>query len=113
MRTWGRVNGIWTEVQTDANGHDDYVWITTLIQCLKLSPGESPFFSNYGIPAQQSLVTQIFPDFFVALTQSQFAQYFATLNVSKQPPAKGTNNPTYLINLITNQGTVVNQTIAV
>lgn len=88
------------EVTTDADGFNDYVWITTLIQCLKLSPGESPFYSNHGIPAQRSVIQQVFPDYYVAQTQQQFAPYFAALIVSKLPNAE----PTYRIDITTQQG---------
>ena len=91
MRTYGRVKNsdgslTWVEVQTDANGHDDYVWLTTLIQCLKLNIGESPFYASYGIPARQSVLQQIFPDFYVTQAQIQFSPYFSSLVVSKQAP---------------------------
>ncbi len=105
MRTYGRIfhgdgTWTWTEVDTDAQGYDDYVWITTLVQVLKLSPGESPFYANYGIPAQRALVQQVFPDYYVALTQAQFAPFFASLIISKVPAP----DPTYNVNLTTNQG---------
>jgi hypothetical protein len=105
MRTYGRVyneDGTyqWVEVSTDADGHDDYVWLTTLIQTLKLNLGESPFYGDYGIPAQQALIQQIFPDFYVYRTQAQFAPHFASLLVSK----RNSPTPTYDINVTTNQG---------
>jgi hypothetical protein len=108
MRTYGRlppdVNGYkaWVIVETDANGNDDLVWLTTLIQCLKLSPNESPFFANYGVPAQQSVITQIFPDFYVSLTQSQFSQYFASLLVARVISSTGA--PIYNISVVTHLG---------
>lgn len=90
MRTWGRINGgvngvggTWVEVTTDANGDNSNVWLTTLCQTLLLNLGESPFWASYGIPAQQSIVTQVFPDFYAARTQSQFAQYFASLTIQR------------------------------
>ncbi len=88
-------------VTPDENGHLDAIWTTTLIQCLRLSIGESPFYADYGIPAQQSVIQQIFPDFFVAQTQRQFAQYFATITVAKVQSA----TPTYNIVAMTFQGT--------
>jgi hypothetical protein len=112
MRTYGRTYdeyGVptWVEVQTDSNGDNSYVYITTLIQCLKLVLGESPFYANYGIPAIQSVVQQILPDFYVNQTQSQFAPYFASLIVSKQT----SDPPTYLVNLVTKQGTKFQEVI--
>lgn len=119
MRTYGRRINLdgsktWVEVQTDTAGHDDYVWITTLLQTIQLTPNESPFFANYGIPVQQSIVTQTYPDFYVALTQSQFAPYFASLSINRVPQSLTANPPLveYDIKLVTNQGTVFNATIA-
>jgi hypothetical protein len=92
MRTYGRIAGAdgtlgrWVEV-TDI----DQVNITTLIQNLKLNLGESPFYSNNGIPAQRSVIQQIFPDYYVTKIQSEFAQYFSTLQITKRP----TTTPTY------------------
>ena len=105
MRSYGRVYAQdgsykWVQVNTDADGFNDDVWITTLIQCLKLSIGESPFYSNYGIPAQRSIIQQIFPNFYVVQTQSQFSQYFASLIVSQV----SSPTPTYNINVVKNQG---------
>lgn len=100
MRTYGRLNGRWVEVSTDANGFNDAVYLTTLIQCLKLNLGESPFYANYGIPAHPSVVQQVFPDFYVAQTQQQFAPYFASLLIAKQ----NAPTPTYQINVTTHQG---------
>lgn len=100
MRTWGRVNGVWTEVSTESDGSNDAVYLTTLIQVLKLNPGESPFYANYGIPAQDSVVTQIFPDFYVNLTQQQFSPYFASLSITRSD----TNPPTYKVDIVTNTG---------
>ena len=100
MRTYGRINGQWVEVDTDENGYDDPVWITTLAQCLALAPGESPFYAQYGIPAQMSVIQQILPSFYVASTQSQFSGYFANLQIAKTSDTV----PTYNINILTNSG---------
>jgi len=108
MRTWGRVfyadgTKAWVLVQTDSQGANDYVWLTTLCQCLKLNLGESPFYAGYGIPAQQTIMTQVFPDFYVALMQQRFAPYFSSLIISKNPGIP----PTYTVNVVTNQGVAV------
>lgn len=109
MRTYGRVTDeygktTWKVVTTDAAGFNDYVWVTTLIQCLKLNLGESPFWANYGIPAHASIVQQIYPDYYVTLTQQQFAPHFASLLLSKVP---NQGKPVYRINATTNQGVKV------
>lgn len=114
MRTYGRIKNpddtyTWVQVDPDANGFDDPIWITTLAQCLKLSLGESPFYANYGIPAQRAVIQQIFPDFYVQQTQSQFAQYFASLIIAKIPDP---TTPKYNVNLVTHQGTKIIQEVA-
>jgi len=113
MRTYGKLNGVWVEVSTDSFGNDDGVWITTLCQTLKLFLGESPFFATYGIPSQQSIVTQIFPDFYVAQVQSQFSQYFASLQIQRRPQRSAIpSDPIYDVNIVTHRGAVI-PTIAV
>ncbi|OYV52004.1 MAG: hypothetical protein B7X10_00355 [Burkholderiales bacterium 21-58-4] len=97
-------------MQTDANGYNDAVYVTALIQCLKLNLNESPFWANWGIPAQQSVVQQVFPDFYVALIQQRYAQYFASLTVTKVTSAI---NPTYNIRVVTNQGAIIEASIPV
>ena len=114
MRTYGRITNSdgtrsWVEVNQDSSGNFEYGYVTTLIQCLKLSLGESPFYANYGIPAQRSIITQIAPDFYVTQTQQQFSPYFASLLVSKQQAAL---NPTYDINVVLTNGTTFQQTVA-
>lgn len=114
MRTYGRVaqpDGTtqWVEVNEDPSGNFEYGYITTLIQTLKLNQGESPFFANYGIPAQRAVVQQVFPDFYVTLTQQQYAPFFASLQVTKVD----STDPTYDITVVTTQGTKFQQTVAV
>lgn len=133
MRTWGRVpaatsiypaaigtfiigesaiggqdanNYVWIEVDTDENGNNDAVWLTTLIQVLKLSYGESPIYGNYGIPGQQSVLNQIVPDYYATLAQQQFAQYFVTLALSRRA-LTDSPNPTYDVSITANPGSVL------
>ena len=93
----------WIEVSTDANGFNDAVWLTTLAQVLQLGLNESPIFGNWGIPAQQSIVTQVAPDYYVTLTQQNFASYFLSLIVTK----KKTLTPTYTINATTQPNAIL------
>jgi len=114
MRTYGRIpNGSgglqWVKVQTDSSGFNDLVWATTLCQVLLLNLGESPFYATYGIPAQQSVLQQVFPDYYVSLTQQAFSQYFAALMISRT----GTTPPTYQVTALTHQGVVLNASVAV
>lgn len=111
MRSYGRlgggVNGVggqWVEVTTDANGYNSNVWLTTVCQALKLNLGESPFFSTTGIPAQQSVVTQIYPDFYAARTQAQFAQYFASLSIQR---VLGSFPPVYTVRAVCFSGSIL------
>jgi hypothetical protein len=106
MRTYGvdPKTKQWVEVTNTS-----YVWLATLAQTLRLNQGESPFYANYGIPAQNSVLTQIPPDLAVNRTQTQFAPYFASLTVLKQQNAV---NPTYNVNAVFQNGTIISTTVA-
>lgn len=117
MRTWGRITHEdgrqeWVAVETSPAGDNTSVWLTTLVQTLKLSLGESPFYAQYGIPAQQSIVQQIYPDYYVNIVQQQFAQYFASLTI-KRVPGKGGEQDTYRVDVITFEGVEYSETIPV
>lgn len=110
MRTYGRVpdglgNLRWVEVSSNSPETETQVWLTTLIQNLKLIVGESPFWADWGIPAEQSVIKQIMPDFNVNLTQQRFAQYFANLSIVRTPSARPT--PTYRVNVLTRYGSLI------
>lgn len=114
MRTYGRVTDqsgrrTWVEVATDTGGLNDRVYMTTLIQVLKLNLGESPFYANYGIPAQASIAQQIYPDFYVALTQRLFAQYFANLIITRRQGL----SPVYDVRITTQQGVVLTTSVPI
>ncbi|MCX7898473.1 MAG: hypothetical protein N2444_00020 [Methylocystis sp.] len=135
MRTWGRVwdaYGVpkWVEVATDERGSSDYVYCTALVQCLQLNLGESPFWGDFGIPAHQAVIQQIAPDYNVQFIASYFAQFFASLIISRAPiaPPAGTarqqqqnrsplrTNPqegvTYYAQALLHDGTVFQATVA-
>lgn len=106
MRTWGRIpdgkgGKKWVAVESDSTGDFSYGWLTTLIQTLKLGLGESPFYAQYGIPAQQSIISQVYPDYYVNMIQQQFSGYFASLTVARNNQA---TTPTYTINAVFNNG---------
>lgn len=110
MRTYGVLPGAgggkqWVEVTTDANGNDSLVYLTTLCQVIQLDRGESPFYSNYGIPSLQAIQTQIPPDLYVAQTQAQFAPFFASLTVARATASDG--SPIYNISAVTTQGAIL------
>jgi hypothetical protein len=129
MRTYGRTQDVrsgkktWWVVTTDVNGFNDSVWLTDLAQVCKLNLGESPFFANFGIPAHPSVVTQVFPDFFLARTQQQFASHFASLILTTLPVDQGTADsfasgqggapaPRYYFSVLTNYGSRIGVTLA-
>lgn len=105
MRTYGRqrqTDGTrrWVQIDTTADGFNDAVYLTTLIQCLLLNLGESPFWANYGIPARQSVLQGVPPDFAVAFIQQRFANYFASLTITKVRNIP----PTYNVSVVTHVG---------
>jgi hypothetical protein len=99
----------WVEVDTDANGNNDLVYVTALCQALLLNLNESPFYANFGIPAQASVAQQIPPDYYVAMMQQAYAPYFASLMVSRSSSA----TPTYQINILTHQGVRLNASVPI
>jgi len=106
MRTYGvdPNTGQWVKVTQTS-----YIWLATLAQTLRLNQGESPIYGNYGIPAEQSVMTQIAPDAAINRTQSQYAPYFAKLTVVKDQAA---TQPTYYVNAIFQNGTTIQTTVA-
>lgn len=100
---------IWVEVTTDDNGYNDGVYLTTLIQNLLLYLNESPFYANRGIPAKQSVIQQVAPDYYMALIQQEFSQYFASLTIAKQASIP----PTYLVSVTTQQGYKINASVPI
>lgn len=117
MRTYGRITNAdgsksWVEVSTDANGNNDLVMLTTLCQVLKLSLNESPFYADWGLPARDSVVQQVFPDYYVSITQQRFAPYFALLLISRSGvDAEG--DPVYQVNVTTHQGVKLNASVPI
>jgi hypothetical protein len=117
MRSWGRIWALnpdgsqqspqpagypyWQEVSTDpTTGDNSAVWLTTLCQCLLLNLNESPFNASLGLPAAITVLTQVQPDYYVSRIQAYFAQYFASLLVSKVQ----SNPPVYNVAVTTLQG---------
>jgi hypothetical protein len=114
MRVWGRQyneNGTyqWVAVTTDANGDSSNCYLTALCQAIQLNLGESPFYANTGIPQQQTILTQIFPDWYVQNIQRQYAQYFASLTIVRVP---GSFPPQYNVTAVCRSGAILNTTVA-
>ena len=103
LANYGLTNG--EEVIVDPG----YIWLATLAQTLRLNTNESPFYANYGIAAEQSVQTQIAPTIDITRTQQQFAPYFSSLTIYKQP---NTVNPTYNITAVFLNGTTIQSVIA-
>lgn len=118
-RVYGRVTDLfgkrqWIEVTTDSAGYDDEVNVVWMAQVFALNLGESPFYSDWGLPAHQSVMTQVAPDFFVNLTQQRFSPLFASLIVQKveggtmqQPPPFAAPSPTYTVRVVTHAGAIM------
>jgi hypothetical protein len=122
MRTYGRIQNVltgektWVQVETDPNGYNDMVWLTTMAQVLKLNLNESPFFADWGIPATASVMSQLPPDYYVALTQRRFAEHFLALTLTREVDGLDESNrpvPYYLLNVITNTGAVLSGSVPV
>lgn len=113
IRTYGRVTDPksgarwWVEIDADMNDNPDSVYLTALIQTLKLNWGESPFFGDWGIPAHRSVMQQVFPDYFVLLTQKRYAPYFMSLAIVKQPVP----TPTYSVTIQFKSGAKISTTV--
>lgn len=103
---------VWIEVDTDANGNNDLVWITTLCQCLRLNLDEDPSFANYGIPAIPAAQTGVPPDFYVAQMQKAFAPYFASLTINRVTAANS-KKAEYKVNVMTNRGYILNTSVPI
>ena len=99
----------WVDVETDSNGFNDAVWLTSLSQVLQLNLNESPIFGNWGIPSQQSAITQVFPDYYVMIVQQQFSQHFLSLIISKLPATE----PEYNINVTANPGALLSSPVPI
>jgi hypothetical protein len=104
----------WVVVQTTTQGFDDDVYICALAQTLKLNTNESPFWGNYGLPAHQSIMQQVMPDYYILQAQRFYSSFFASLIVYKEPkiPDPLLDNlqnvnvpaPVYRFSVITNLG---------
>jgi len=130
MRTYGRIlnnyplngqestqtlqypNYKWVEVDPDANGYDDYIYITSLIQTLRLNLGESPFWANFGIPAKNAVLQQLQPDYYVAFIQAYYSKFFASLIIAKQPQPLNNPTPVYNLSIVRNNGSKFSAEIA-
>ena len=115
MRVWGRTydatgKPAWVAVTTDAHGDNSAVYFTALAQDLLLNLGESPFHAQNGTPANQSIVTQVYPDYYATLAQSQYAQYFASLTILRQPQS---NPPLYNVQAVTHKGAILGSAIPI
>lgn len=107
----GTPTAVWTEVSTDAQGNNDLVYFVTLAQCLQLSLNEDPSYSQFGIPATQSVQTGVPPDFYVARMQAAFAPYFVSLTVVRAKDANG--DPAYNISCLFHSGVELNASVPI
>lgn len=123
MHTWGKLysdNGLitdingnkysWTKIETDDNGNNDAVYLTALIQELKLSKNESPFYASRGIAARDSVMSQIYPDYDASLIQQRYSSYFSSIVIARDTTE---TEPVYKVSVITHSGAVISSTVAV
>jgi hypothetical protein len=116
MRVFGRITNedgskSWIVVSTDPiTGSSSWVYVTAFCQAMLLNLGESPFYAQFGIPAVQSVIQQIAPDFYVSRMVQYFAQFFASLIVARVPAAPV---PTYNVNATLLEGTPASVTVQV
>ena len=116
-RVWGRVHSkpgattdtrTWQAFETDDTGSDDLPNFIWLQNALLLRIDESPFYSDWGIPVQQTLISQVFPDYYTSIMQRRFSQYFASCIISRQ----STTTPSYGVSIVTLTGISVNQMLS-
>lgn len=108
-------NYVWVVIQTAANGDNSLVYVVALIQYLLLNLNESPFAAGSGLPAQQSVMQQVAPDYYVAIAQQTFAPYFLYLSITKQAVTQTTTQtptPTYAITCVTPTGVNLNALVS-
>lgn len=103
MRVWTRVMGsdgkrTWQPVDNDQGN------IAWLQNSLLLQLGESPFWADWGIPVQQTLVSRVWPDYYLNMTQQRFRDVFPTLQITRRDGGNGAD-PVYDISIILNDGT--------
>ena len=113
----------WVVIQTDANGSDDYCYITALIQCLRLNLNESPFWAQFGLPAETLVMMQVQPDYYTYFIQNFFSQFFASLIISKRPQVPTNESfavggipyttPIYDISIVRHDGTIYNNSVGI
>jgi len=103
FNNWGLSQG--ETVIVDAG----YIWLTALVQTLRLTTGESPFYGNYGIPGQEAVMTQVAPDVALNRTQAQYAPFFASLTIVRQQNA---SEPTYNVYATFQNGTKIQTIVA-
>ena len=119
LRTYGRISNpdgtkTWEVISTTASGDNTLIMLATLCQCLLLGLGESPFYGSYGIPARKSVMQQVAPDYYMTVTQQQFAPFFASLTVSRVTGTGTPVNPTpaYTVSCITYSGVALGAQVA-
>lgn len=111
-RVWGRIwNGTktsrtWTAFETDDSGSDDLPNFIWLQNALLLRLNESPFYATWGIPVVPTLASQVNPDYYTALMQQRFSNYFSSCVISRV----SSTQISYNVSIVTRSGITVNQT---
>ena len=112
-RVWGRRTAddgtrSWEAFETDAEGYNDAPYFIWLQNVLLLNLNESPFYSDWGIPVQQTLATSVFPDYYTSQTQQRFSQYFPSCVIARV----SSSAVSYSVNITTSRGIQVSQKLS-
>jgi hypothetical protein len=109
----GQGKGRWVEVSTDANGDNSLVYLTNLCQVILGNLNEDPLNAGLGLPARQSVLSGIPPDYNMALIQKRFAPYFQSLVITRRSATSLGATPNYLVNVVTNAGVKLSANIPI
>jgi hypothetical protein len=75
-----------------------------------------PFWADWGIPAYTSIVTQVHPDYYMAIIQQRYAPYFMSLMLQKMDDVIDESRrpaPFYSITVLTNYGAVLERAVPI
>lgn len=104
MRVWTRVR------QSDGTRRwqavdGDQANIAWLQNALLLQLGEAPFNAEWGLPIRDTLVTQVWPDYYVNLTKQRFRDTFPMLQITRERNGKQADLG-YSVRALLNDGTL-------
>lgn len=109
-RVWARIHNddgtrTWQAIETTSAGSNDNLNFIWLQNVLLLNINESPFYSDWGVPVHQTMVSQILPDYYMSLIQRRFSEYFASVIINRI----SATTPTYSISVTSATGFTATQ----